>query len=133
MNFEPGFRVVSRPDDWSMLQGRHPNVLVTGPREATDAFIRVITPSLRHPIHRLSCRTPLDLPAARGTILLEDVDALSREQQERLTFWLDIAQSAASQTIALTTMPLYGRVQSGEFLDALYYRLNVVHLQVSVA
>jgi hypothetical protein len=128
-----GFRVVSTPDDWSTLQGRHPNVLVSGPRAATRAFILEITPSLRSPIRLLDCDGRLDLPTESGTIVLKDVDALSRREQERLTQWLDNAQPSAWQMIALTTIPLYRHVQTGSFLDALYYRLNIVHLEVSQA
>jgi sigma-54-interacting transcriptional regulator len=131
MNRQMGFRVVSRPDDWWVLQGRHPNVLVTGPRDATHAFLSVITASLEHPIRHLNCRAPLDLPTAAGTIVLDDVDALSREEQEGLLRWLDAAQCVESQTIALTTVPLFAQVRAGAFLDTLYYRLNVVHLQVA--
>ena len=130
MNQQMGFRVVSRPDDWWVLQGRHPNALITGPRDATHAFLRAITPSLQNPVRHLDCRTPLDLPTASGTIVLDDVDALSREEQDGLLRWLDAAQCTGSQTIALTTVPLYGQVQAGVFLDTLYYRLNVVHLQI---
>jgi len=133
MNQDMGFRVVSRPDDWWVLQGRHPNVLVTGPRDATRAFLTAITPSLHQPVHHLACRTSLNLPTAAGTIVLDDVDALTRDEQEGLLRWLDAAQFAKSQTIALTTVPLYSQVQTGAFLDTLYYRLNVVHLQVSRA
>ena len=131
MNQQMGFRVVSRPDDWWVLQGRHPNVLVTGPRDATRAFLTAIMPSLRQPIHHLACKTPLSLPTVSGTIILDDVDALPLEEQQGLVRWLDAAQCASSQTVALTTVPLYGQVQAGAFLDTLYYRLNVVHLQVS--
>lgn len=131
MNQEMGFRVVSRPDDWWVLQGRHPNVLVTGPRDATRAFLAAITPSLHQPIHHVACGTPLNLPTAAGTIILDEVDALPLEEQEGLLRWLDAAQCARSQTVALTTVPLYTQVQAGAFLDTLYYRLNVVHLQVS--
>jgi hypothetical protein len=126
-----GFRVVSRPDDWAVLKGRHPNVLVTGPRDVTHAFLKAITPSLKSPIRHLTCRTPLDLPTASGTIVLDDVDASSRQEQEGLLRWLDAAQSVESQTVALTTGPLYPLVRAGRFLDTLYYRLNVVHLQIA--
>ena len=116
-----------------MLQGRYPNVLVMGPRAATRAFILSITPSLRSPIRLLDCSGRLDLPTESGTIVLKDVDALSRSEQERLTQWLDTALPPSWQMIALTTIPLYHRVQTGAFLDALYYRLNIVHLEVSQA
>jgi len=133
MNQQMGFRVISRPDDWWVLQGRHPNVLVTGPRDATRAFLAVITASLQQPVHQLACRGPLNLPTASGTIVLDDVDVLPRDQQEDLLRWLDAAQCTKCQTVALTTVPLYSQVQTGAFLDTLYYRLNVVHLQVSRA
>jgi hypothetical protein len=116
-----------------MLHGRHPNVLVTGPRDATHAFLQAITPSLRTPVRRLNCGNPLELPVDAGTVVLDDVDVMSLGEQGRLTDWLDTALSPAWQMVALTTTPLYTQVQTGAFMDALYYRLNVVHLQVSRA
>jgi hypothetical protein len=136
MNADPGFRLISRPDDWLLLHGRHPNVLVTGPRDATNAFVTAVTASLRQPLRRIGCDRFPALPASAGlpgTIVLDDVEALAPADQERLMQWLDETHAVGSQMIALTTVPLYRRVQSGAFLDTLYYRLNVVHLQVCLA
>ena len=132
-NNRPAGRCVASPgDDWSLLEAGHPNVLVIGPREATRAFLLTITPWLQAPIRRLSCDTVLSLPAAASTLVLDDIDLLPDEEQQALLDWLEITQSAP-QIVSLTTGSLYDRVQSGTFLGALYYRLNLLHLQVDQA
>jgi hypothetical protein len=117
-------------DDWSMLLHTHPNMLVIGRGAAADAFIRAVTPHLRPPVRSVVCgalppRVPTD-----GTPILRDVDALDREQQQRLFRWLDDPQNGQTQVISLTAAPLYALVQAGTFLDRLYYRLNVIHFEV---
>jgi sigma-54-interacting transcriptional regulator len=124
--------VASPGDDWSLLEAGHPNVLLVGPHDATRSFLVTITPWLQPPVRRIACDTMLSLPAAAGTLVLDDVDLLPDQEQHALLQWLEITQSVP-QLISLTTGPLYERVQTGGFLAALYYRLNLVHLQVDSA
>lgn len=127
-----GFRVHPPADDWSVLRAAHPNILVSGPRDATDAFILAVTPYLRAPVRcGLAGDALLNLPAAGGTLILRDVDALDREQQQRLLRWLDESHNGHTQVISITATPLYLLVQAGTFLDRLYYWLNVIHFDVS--
>jgi DNA-binding NtrC family response regulator len=64
-----------------------------------------------------------------GTLILEDVAALSRDQQTALLQWLeDVGRSV--QIIATDTEPVFPLVEKGRFLDALYYRLNTVLLDL---
>jgi hypothetical protein len=116
--------------DWSVLGERRPNVLVSGPGDAAHAFVDAVTPYLQAPVHHLTCDARLDLPRGDGTLILEHLDALDREQQECLLRWLDDPEHARTQVISLTPAPLYTSVQRETFLGALYYRLNVIYLEV---
>ena len=118
-------------DDWSALLQTRPNILLVGPGAAADAFIRAVTPHLQLPVRSfVSGALPPHLPTD-GTLILRDVDTLAGDQQQRLVRWLDQPQSAHPQVISITATPLYLLVQAGMFLDRLYYRLNVVHFEVS--
>jgi len=111
---------------------KSPTLLLSGPRQATDEFITAATPALRAPVRRYACRTPLPLPRPDGTLILDDIEALDSERQEGLLRWLEDAQAAETQTIAITTTSLYTRVQSGIFSSTLYYRLNTLYVEIGV-
>jgi Sigma-54 interaction domain len=59
------------------------------------------------------------------TRLIGDVSTLTRRQQSDLYDWLDRGHEEAS-IISVTSEPLWPLVESGRFLEGLYYRLNVV-------
>jgi DNA-binding transcriptional MerR regulator len=118
-------------DEWPALMRRHPNLLISGPREATDAFVLALTPSFRLPIHRFACDALLTLPPAGGTLMLDGVEALDGRQQETLLGWLDEYSHAEMQVISIAPTALYPHVQAGTFLEALFYRLNVICVEVS--
>ena len=126
-----GFRVHPPAGDWSVLLAAQPNVLLSGPRDATHAFILAVTPYLREPVRSSVAGDALvSLPAADGTMILRDVDALDHEQQQQLLRWLDDPRNGQTQVISITVAPLYAAVRTGTFLDRLYYRLNVTHFEV---
>jgi hypothetical protein len=127
-----GFRMAPLMDDWALVRRSRANVLVTGPRTATDAFIVALTPSLRLPIASLTCDGPLRLPARGGTLILNDVDALADREQEALLQWIN-ASFSTPRVISVSTTPLYSRVQADAFSSDLYYRLNVICLEVMTA
>lgn len=107
-----------------------PNVLLSGPPDATHAFILAVTPYLQQPVLEVAADALLSLPAAGGALILRNVDALDREQQLRLLGWLDDPRNGRTQVISITAAPLYAAVRTGTFLDCLYYRLNVTHFEV---
>lgn len=130
--YRAGFRVHPPTDDWSVLRASHPNVLVSGPLDATHAFILAVTPYLREPVRdSVAGEALLSLPASGGTLLLREVDALDRDQQQQLLTWLDDPQNDQTQVVSITATPLYLRVQTRTFLNRLYYRLNVIHFKVA--
>jgi hypothetical protein len=103
-----------------------PNLLVlTGDRDQ-EAFLASLAASCRRPFH--FCRPPeaLRLPVERrGTVFLIDPGRMTLRQQITLHDWMGEG-AQQTQIVSLAPRPLFPLVASGEFLEALYYRLNVV-------
>ena len=121
---------VQSGDDWPVLRTSHANLLVCGPRDATHAFILAVTPDLRVPVRDCSAVDALPSSPAEGTLILRDVDALDSERQLRLLRRLDDPRNGRTQVVSTAAAPLYAAVQAGTFSDWLYYRLNVVYVEV---
>ena len=119
-----------RPDEWQLLVTARPNVLLEGPLEVTDAIIREAMGWLAGP-HAIWTGAPpvSDRPA---TLVVRSVSALDLEQQHALLNWLD-APGDRIQVISTTIDPLYPLVSRGAFLANLYYRLNVLLLDVATS
>ena len=117
-----------RPDDWQLLVSARPNTLLEGPHETTDAIVGEAMEWLAEPFGTW-CGAPqaCDRPA---TLVVRSVSALDRDQQQALLAWLD-APGNRMQVISTTTDPLYPLVSRGAFLANLYYRLNVLLLDVA--
>jgi len=103
---------------------------------APDAVVRFVLESLlldlREPITRWTPGEPLIPPSpdGSGTLLLRDVHALPPADQLLLLDWLEQAEGR-TQVVSTTATPLLPRVQCGEFIDTLYYRLNTVCVDVT--
>jgi sigma-54-interacting transcriptional regulator len=105
------------------------NVLLEGSEMSTAAVLRVLAPHLRPPVTWIRSGAPFDLPYGDvGALILQDVDALCAEEQERLLSWIDARP--AIQIVSTTAESLFALVARGRFDAALYYRLNVVLLNV---
>jgi DNA-binding NtrC family response regulator len=78
--------------------------------------------------------------ASSGTVFLDEVDQMSRGWQEELTAFLESQQrfrrdrhdvKPPIRIIAGTATPLTALVSTGGFREGLFYRLNVLHVDVS--
>ena len=117
-----------RPDEWQLLVTARPNTLLEGPHEATDAIVGEAMEWLAEPHATWTGEPPrTDRPA---TLVVRSVSALDRDQQQALLAWLD-APGDRIQVISTTIDPLYPLVNRGAFLANLYYRLNVLLLDVA--
>jgi hypothetical protein len=114
---------------WLLSQDARPNILLDcGP--GVDAVADYVTRLCAAPRER--CRLPgaLALPASKsGTLLLENVEQLTPPQQAALHEWMSTG-CADVQIVSIAASPLAHLVQRGEFLEALFYRLNVIRLEV---
>jgi hypothetical protein len=113
------------------VHGRRPNLLIRCPGAESRRLRRLLMRSCEPPVH--VCRLPgrLALPSQTvGTLLLENVAALALAQQIRLHDWM--SQGSQTQVISVVFAPLYPMVERGEFLEGLFYRLNVVTLEAEM-
>ena len=105
----------------------HPNAIVIGPSSVVRAAMTALLPHLPQPVSQYDggmSRPPFD--KALGTLVLWNVDLLDHGEQRRLFDVIDDHRGLV--VISVTTTGLFDRVQRGEFLEALYYRLNTVRV-----
>jgi hypothetical protein len=139
----PGIDVgLPLPEDWRLARAAHVDLLLMGmPRVnllliAPDGVIRYVLETLlldlREPITHWSPGERLMLPLAEGagTLVLHDVGRLTPEDQLYVLDWLE-RDGGDVQVVSTSPTSLMMRVQTGAFLDTLYYRLNTVCVNVT--
>jgi hypothetical protein len=115
----------------AMLRRSRPNVLVVGSSADVDRTFELMYPFLRTPIVAWVPRETRDLPAASfRTLVVRDADGLNQTQQECLVAFVS-RQPSDGQIISTSRTPLFPLLERGEFLDRLYYQLNVVYLDLT--
>ena len=130
------------PDDWRLARAAHEdlrrmgmprvNLLLVGVGGMTRNVVGMLLRDRDDPIARWSPGERLLLPpvARGGTVVLHEVGTLSHDDQLHLLDWLEHAV-ARTQVISTTSRPLLAQVQSGAFLETLFYRLNTICLDVT--
>lgn len=108
-----------------------PNVLIHSPAADINRLIARLGARLAQPLTVCPVGAgTLRLPAnPGGTLLVHDVAALSVAQQIDLYDWTSVF-GGRTQVVAITSEPLAPRVEGGHFLQALFYRLNVLQARV---
>lgn len=121
------------PPDLSILRTAHPNVLVTGAAAATQAFLNAIKPALRAPVYCVSASQVAATCNDAGAIVMHDIMSLTRgEQQELLEWFEETTLDRPMQIVTVTESGLFAEIESGRFLDRLYYFLSSVSFEVAV-
>lgn len=115
-----------------LIRAAHPNLLLAGDHSALAAAIEELRSSFRSPVTLWCPGDAFVLPStdSPGTLVLSGVDRLKPFEQLWLLEWLQ-PDAHAVQVVATTSVPLLPLVATGAFLDALYYRLNVVYLDLA--
>ena len=117
--------------DWFSDVCTGANLLVIGPDEPTGHFLEAIRPHLQEPVAILRGGEPLALPALPvGTLILKDLWAFTPAEQRQLHASLEDMFSGA-QVISTTPICLMPMIASGNFLEAFYYRLNTIYIDVT--
>jgi hypothetical protein len=113
---------------WLTAGSNRPNVLIECRESSADIATRHMMTWCTLPFRYCALPGRLELPTARkGTLLLKDVATMTLSQQVMLYDWLSRPGSHV-QVISLATTPLRRLVEEGEFLEGLFYRLNVIRL-----
>ena len=109
------------------------NLLLVGTEREITRLVRLVVPDQSQAAVVRCQNGRLMLPSTpfgAGTIVIRDVDALTREDQWKLCEWLD-SRSDRTQVVSTASAPLVPLVDSQVFNDALYYRLNVVYVDLT--
>jgi hypothetical protein len=115
--------------DWSALLASDANAVVVG---ADSAIVRLWTSvwsRLRKPVCWVESGRLWLPPQLAGTLVLRNVSDLIQQDQVRLLDWLS-EDGRSIRVLASTPRPLFPDVETGVFLDRLYYRLNTLHFSL---
>ena len=119
--------------EWELIIRVRHNLLLVGSSSATREMLVAMRPYLQGPVHQHEPRngTPVPQPT-EGTLILLEVEGLNSEQQTQLLRWLDeFDQRPRVQIVSTTSAPLFSLVENGAFLPDLYYRLNLVRIELT--
>jgi hypothetical protein len=118
--------------DWQEQRARYPNVLVVGSDVDVANALRTLQRVCRQAVvtHRPPDPLVLPTPFHAGTVILREVSCLSLNDQHRLMAWLE-GDCGRTQIIATDTRPVWPGLQTGAFLASLYYRLNIISIDLT--
>ena len=117
----------------ALLRTAHANPLLVGAEAAVVDILDGLRPSCRQPVETCEVGSFLALspPSQTGTLILRDVGNLTQEGQRRLMKWLDDNVHDRIQVITTNAAALWPQVRDGAFTEALYYRLNVIYIDLT--
>lgn len=108
---------------------RHPHLLLNCNEVDVECIRLGLLQWGAAPVRHVKLPGLLTLPRdRRGTLLLEGAHQLTLTQQFALYDWMTPGKD--TQVISLTTAAIDGLVASGQFLEGLFYRLNMVRLDI---
>ena len=117
--------------EWSSICASRHNVLLEGPLACTEAVLHLLKPYLDKPLMLNRSGAPLELRSSKGgALVMRDIGSFSGAEQDRILAWLDDPTSRA-QVVCTTAEPLFPLVERGLFDATLYYRLNILLLQLT--
>ena len=118
------------PSEWLQIcRGEH-NLLLEGPRAATEAALSSLRPHLRSSIAWEQLRHGYELHARPACVLvLRDAASLRPDEQIRLLGLLSDGENPW-QVICASSTSVFPLVARGLFDETLYYRLNVVLVRI---
>ncbi len=116
--------------DWELLRTARVNALLVGGPYETTAALAALHPYLDAPVCILRARwLALPAPEHGGSLIVADVCHLTAEEQLRLLDWIE-TNDGRTRIISTSPRQMGGMLARGMFLEALYYRLNTVHIDI---
>jgi hypothetical protein len=122
----------SAESDLDLARRTRANLLVVGDDVVVARLITSLGPSLATPVVVRHRGERLQLPPTSppaGTIVIYDVDTLTRDEQHALYNWM--AGNARAQIVSIASKFFQPMLQAGAFNEELYYRLNVITLDLT--
>jgi transcriptional regulator of aromatic amino acid metabolism len=112
------------------LRGNRSNLLVNCSFHELHTVANELARLCARPVQMCSMPGWLDLPLNfSGTLVLARIEELTLDQQIGLFDWLTMV-NGTTQVVSVATMRLDQLVKAGRFLEGLFYRLNVVQIDV---
>jgi hypothetical protein len=111
--------------EWRAIRLARTNALLIAPAFTADRLVDQARTFLPAPIHECNCADGLSLPADANTVILRHIDALAPEDQSVLWRWL-VLRARAVQLLSVCEKPLFPMVERAEFLEPLFYHLNII-------
>ena len=119
-------------EEWRVVRVARANVLFVGSNGLAQKIVGALRPDFRSPIEEWRPAARLILPpmGSTGTLILQDVGEMPRDDQRRLCDWLEIT-AGRIRVVSTHPQPLLPLIESGTFAETLYYRLNILCFQVT--
>jgi hypothetical protein len=115
------------PFEIAALRQFHLNALLVGSPAGVSTVFNALT--LKPPVVDWRRQSNAAYSLSPGTLLVSDVDRFTTDQQQQLLGCLNGPYHSA-QVISTATTDPFSQVMRGDFLADLYYRLNVVRIDV---
>ena len=114
--------------EWDVAARAQYNLLLEGSPSDTQERLAALQPHLREPVCEFWPTEGAFVPQPHeGTLILLEVARLDASQQATLLRWFDqFDESVPVRVVSTSSEPLFSFVGSGAFRSDLYYRLNVV-------
>jgi len=112
--------------EWRLAIACGVNVLIEGKDAVTESLVSALWRHLRKPIRVWSAGP---LPRRSGTLMIWDAATLSIAAQSALLEWLR-ATGEQRRVVSTSSLPLFPLVEEGLFSQDLYYRLNIIRLDL---
>jgi hypothetical protein len=119
-------------EPWGRIVAHRIPVLVTGTDVSIDTFVNELKPLLPAPLTSIDCGSPLTLNGFGngGTVVLRHLDRCELASQGHLLERLYV-RPLGTQVIGTSSRSLFPLIATGAFLDLLYYRLNIIHVELA--
>jgi hypothetical protein len=129
----PGVAGAESPDrDWEFARVSRANLLLVGTELMVSNFLCSLWSDLVEPVAVRRRGERLRLPPSSepvGTMILHAVDTLTDYEQRALKDWLTV-RNGRTRVISTASASLLPMVEASVFSDWLYYRLNVVRIDL---
>ena len=108
------------------------NFLVYCPEAELPQTVRALEAWCAPAVHSCALPGTLNLPREHaGTLLLTRLEAILPDQQVTLFNWMT-RMHASTRVVSVATAPIDRLVRQGHFLEDLFYRLNVLQMDMGI-
>ena len=119
--------------DLDFAQACRANILLIGAESAVSHLVCSLWGSFDEPLMIRRAGELLRLPPSSepvGTMIIHGVETLTDYEQRALQDWL-LLRNGTTRVVSTASASLLPMVEAGVFSDSLYYRLNVVCIDLS--